>query len=107
MTEHECIIGEYISYHNELVTLPLLLGQIQRRKEINESLEREASVYAQNGRHELSDEMRKHKNPEYSLADFCDRRKRTPLHHFNYCPICGRIIDWKSLGGNIDDRTRP
>lgn len=103
MTEHECIIGEYIAYSNELVTLPLLLGQIQRRKEFNESIEHEATVYAQNGRHELSDEIRKHKNPEYSLTDFCDRRKRTPLHHFNYCPMCGRKIDWKSLRGNDSD----
>ena len=50
----------------------------------------------------MAAEIRKHKNPEYTLADFCDKRKRTPLHHFNYCPMCGKEIDWKALREEYD-----
>ena len=55
MTDHECIIGEYISYDNRLVTLRLLLGEIQRVREFNESLEAECRMYEQGGNAGLAD----------------------------------------------------
>lgn len=97
MTDHECIIGKYISYDNRLVTLRLLLGEIQRVREFNESLEAECRMYEQGGNAGLADEIRKHKRTEYGMDSFCDRRRKSPLYHFDYCPICGKKIDWKAM----------
>lgn len=33
----------------------------------------------------------------WTLADYCDKRKNTDLTRFEYCPMCGRKIDWKSI----------
>lgn len=33
----------------------------------------------------------------YSLSDYCDKRKSTDLTQFNYCPFCGKKIDWKAI----------
>ena len=38
---------------------------------------------------------------KYTLDDYCDRRKSTDLTRFNYCPLCGKKIDWKSYKGAI------
>ena len=37
-----------------------------------------------------------HQNP-YELVDYCDKRKSTDLTRFNYCPFCGKKIDWKAI----------
>ena len=97
MNEHECIIGEYISDDNRLVTLRLLLGEMQRVREYNDILEHECQVYEQGGKDGLADELRKHKLTEYGMDSFCDRRRKSPLRHFDYCPICGKKIDWKAM----------
>lgn len=101
MTDHECIIGEYISYDNRLVTLRLLLGEIQRVRDFNESLEADCQMYEQGGNAGLADEIRKHKLTEYGMDSFCDRRRKSPLCHFDYCPICGKKIDWKAMRGAV------
>ena len=36
---------------------------------------------------------------KYNLNDYCDKRKSTDLVRFNYCPICGKKIDWESYRG--------
>ena len=33
----------------------------------------------------------------YSLSDYCNKRKSTDLTRFNYCPLCGKKIDWKAI----------
>ena len=33
----------------------------------------------------------------WTLADYCDKRKNTDLTRFEYCPMCGRKIDWKTI----------
>ena len=38
----------------------------------------------------------------YSLADYCDKRKSTNLTRFNYCPLCGKKIDWKAIKGGAN-----
>ena len=38
----------------------------------------------------------------YSLSDYCDKRKNTDLHRFEYCPICGKKIDWKAIKGGAN-----
>lgn len=34
---------------------------------------------------------------EEKLSDYCDKRKSTDLTRFNYCPLCGKKIDWKTI----------
>ena len=33
----------------------------------------------------------------WNLSDYCDKRKSTDLTRFNFCPICGKKIDWKAI----------
>ena len=33
----------------------------------------------------------------FELKDYADRRKSTNVFRYNYCPICGEKIDWKSF----------
>lgn len=33
----------------------------------------------------------------YTLIDYADKRKNTDLTRFNYCPNCGKEIDWKAI----------
>ena len=33
----------------------------------------------------------------WTLADYCDKRKNTDFTRFEYCPMCGRKIDWKAI----------
>ena len=33
----------------------------------------------------------------WTLADYCDKRKNPDLTRFEYCPMCGRKIDWKAI----------
>ena len=36
----------------------------------------------------------------FNLSDYMDRRKSTNLTRYNFCPICGRKIDWKNIKEN-------
>ena len=38
----------------------------------------------------------------WTLADYCDKRKSTDLTRFNYCPLCGKKIDWKAIKGGAN-----
>ena len=68
MSEHECIIGEYYDYGNTcLVTA------------------NELKI--------LTEEW----HGFYSFKDYCDRRKSTNLERFEFCPYCGKKIDWKKI----------
>ena len=35
----------------------------------------------------------------YTLSDYCDKRENTDLRRFEYCPYCGKKIDWKAIKG--------
>ena len=35
----------------------------------------------------------------WNLSDYCDKRKSTDLTRFNFCPLCGKKIDWKEIKG--------
>ena len=39
---------------------------------------------------------------KYTLMDYCDKRKSTDLTRFNYCPLCGKKIDWKAIKGGAN-----
>ena len=68
MSEHECIIGMYYDYNNtSLVTVNELKKIIIDWPAF------------------------------YSFNDYCDKRKSTNLTRFEFCPYCGKKIDWKKI----------
>ena len=68
MNEHECTIGVYYDYGNtQLVTVGELKGLIE-----------DWPCF-------------------YSFKDYCDKRKSTNLTRFEFCPYCGKKIDWKKI----------
>lgn len=85
MSEHECIIGLLRdSYESEsLVTLQELLEYINWHIKLYEDTKDE--IYWTNIK-------------PYTLKDYCDRRKKsTNLTRFEFCPYCGKKIDWKKI----------
>lgn len=88
--EHECIICTMIGYECDLYTLKML------EEEVNEDI--------------ASYEQYKKSFPgvyitePYTMFDYTDTTKKTNLIRFNYCPVCGKKIDWEELnkmyGGN-------
>lgn len=86
----EHIIGMLYDYEEtRLVNLDDLKEEINRRERLNE------------------DELLKGLGVEiraYSLADYADRRKRTNLFHFDYCPDCGAKIDWAAIRRMSNER---
>lgn len=34
--------------------------------------------------------------------NYCDKRTSTNLTQFNYCPLCGKKIDWKAIKGGAN-----
>ena len=77
----ECCIGVRYDYENaDLVTLADLKEHIETMKRL--------PSYS-------------HKKP-YELADYCDKRKSTDLTRFNYCPLCGKKINWKAIKGGAN-----
>ena len=84
----ECYIGIKHDYEDtRLVTLKQLKDEIEWLQGRKES-------FAEYGI----------KDKTYSLSDYCDKRKSTDLTQFNYCPLCGKKIDWKSIkGGAVND----
>lgn len=73
---HECIIGILSNYDTtDVVTLSELKNHIELSKRL-------CHIF--------------HTKP-YELADYCDRRKSTDLTLFDYCPKCGKKINWKSI----------
>ena len=70
MRNHECVIGIRYDYDNtDLVTLEDL------KRHINYPF----------------------RNTAWSLKDYCDKRKNTDLTRFDYCPYCGKKIEWKKI----------
>lgn len=71
-------------YENtDLVTLAELKEYIEREKQFAE-------------RHKDSEWLQSICK-KYTLDDYCDKRKSTDLTRFNYCPLCGKKIDWKAI----------
>lgn len=82
----QCVIGLY--YKNgggELVTLQDLKMHINDVREFNADCCR---LYR---RDFLS-------RKEYTLQDYADKRKSTNLTRFDFCPMCGKKINWKKIG---------
>lgn len=83
MSEHTCTIGLiYDSDYCRLSTLPSLKSHIEERNRFNSFAE-------------YVDYPVRMKT--FTLKDYCDRRKSTNLVRFEFCPYCGKKIDWKSI----------
>lgn len=85
--EHNCYIGEWLNFENaELVTYNDLKEKI---KVNNETYEYGLSKY---GKCFVNGLMKK-----IELKDYFDKRKNINFNRFNYCPYCGKKINWKEL----------
>ncbi len=94
MSEHECIIGmlSYSYDDTRLVTVNELLKNIQTDYNHYDYL---CNLYVQYN-------LDKPKTP-YTLKDYADRRKSTNLTRFEFCPYCGKKIDWKRIKNEEDN----
>ena len=85
----ECIIGIRYDYEStDVTTLAELKEHIESEKRLAES-------------HKDSEWWQSMCN-KYTLEDYCDKRKSTDLTRFNYCPLCGKKIDWKAIKGGAN-----
>ena len=87
ITQHECFVGIINDYdHTEMVTLNELKHHIQDTSELIEALKKgelfKDIIYGCRA---------------WTLVDYCDKRKTTDLSRFEYCPACGKKIDWKTI----------
>ena len=89
MKEHKCIIAQWLDYEDTtLITFEDLLTKIQ---ESNQTYEYALNNYGQ----DFVNNLMKKKN----IEDYFDGRKNTNINKFNYCPVCGKEINWKELKG--------
>lgn len=85
---HACIIG-LLHYcgHDELVTLNDLKSHIVDSREYNEYLKQDP--YLHNAK-ELYRSV-------WTLKSYGDKRKNTDLTRFDFCPECGKAINWEQI----------
>ena len=88
----EHVIGIIYDYDNtDMTTLDGLKYHIKYLFELKQAFEKDALFKDYN-----------HGIKGWSLADYCDKRKSTDLTRFNYCPLCGKKIDWKAIKGGAN-----
>ena len=93
MKERECIIGlVHNSDYSELITLNKLKSKIKWNKEYNTFINNDP----------IYNRATWALKEEWTLKDYADKRKSVNLHRFNFCPVCGKTIDWKSIR-NIEE----
>ncbi len=93
MSEHECVIGCFRDDAKyDIVTL----------SELVEILKRDAAFYEN-----IKEDYRRlglNIKPPYTLKDYADKRKSTNMTRFEYCPRCGKKIDWKKIkNGEVEE----
>lgn len=42
------------------------------------------------------------KSKVWSLSDYADKRKSTDLTRFEFCPECGKKIDWQAIKNDVE-----
>lgn len=88
--EHECIIGMYSDYEG---------AHLMPYSKICERSLWEWQSYL-----EYEDTYKKiGKRVPTRLEDYFDKRKNTELTRFDYCPVCGKKIDWRELKRRCKD----
>lgn len=81
--EHVCIIGMLNDYDNtRLITMSDLLKHVDDNLAYKKTCEK----YGMDNNIKV-----------YLLDNYLDKRQNTDLLRFNYCPECGKQIDWKEL----------
>ena len=89
----ECVIGIINDYDNtSMATLAGLKYHIKDQLELKESFEKDVLYKGYN-----------HGIKGGTLLDYCDKRKSTDLTRFNYCPMCGKEIDWREIKRRADN----
>ena len=84
---HEHVIGEIIDYEStRLVTLSSLRAHIDAEHELRAAARRDGLI-----------SLLERWPRVYTLADYCDGRRNTDLHRFNFCPECGQKINWRAI----------
>ena len=87
ITPHECFVGIINDYDNtEMVTLTALKRHIRDTSELIEAFKRDVL---------FKDYL--YGTRAWTLIDYSDKRKSTDLTRFEYCPMCGKKIDWKAI----------
>ena len=81
-TMHECVIGLLHRDPSELVTLLDLDEYICDTEQYNQNLPKYQKWASR---------------VVWPLKDYADKRKRTNLSRFDFCPECGEKINWKSI----------
>lgn len=84
--EHECIIGLYYDVDTDRLITQRGLKNLTERASEYRNLARLDSVYAEI-----------YLPKRYSLSDYFDKRKSVNMKRFEYCPMCGKKIDWKEM----------
>lgn len=88
MNSHDCIIGLYHHCdYSELITLNELKLRILETTQYNFMVRNDPVCY------KAKELYRK----EWSLKDYADKRKSTNLYRFDFCPGCGKQINWKEI----------
>ena len=87
---HKCLIGIWNDYDNtKIVTFRQLKYEVESN-----------AAFAEWKNKNLSGTDMEVK----TLNDYLDKRKSTNLQRFDYCPYCGKKIDWKGLRENADSQ---
>lgn len=87
MEKHSCIIGLIrMSYADEhkLITEKELLDYISSYLSEDEETRKFRRVVSL--------------PKPFDIQDYRNKRKKTNLKRFNYCPLCSKKIDWKMIG---------
>jgi len=84
-TKTDCkhFIGLWYDYDNtEMMTLERLKYKLKEKEDLYKE-------FCNDGGYTFK--------PRFALDDYLNKRKRTNLKRFNFCPDCGGKIDWKGM----------
>ena len=85
---HSCIIGLLNHYEDrEMVTADNLKERIKENIEHNEWLSKDP----------VFKDCKELYSKIWSMKDYADKRKNTDLTRFDFCPKCGKKIDWAKI----------
>lgn len=94
MSRHDCIIGLLHHYeYSELVTLDMLKEHIKEKQERNEWVKNDPVLCS----------CKYLQEKEWSLKQYCDKRVNTDMTQFDFCPECGKKINWKEIREKGDE----
>lgn len=94
--KHECIIG--ILYKNQYAFFASFEGlkRVVKEDKAFDKIMMLDPLYAEY-----------YIGTKYKMSDYLDKRKSTNLHRFDYCPQCGKKIDWKKMREEVrEDNAR-